>query len=282
MIQWVDYEDGHRLAYLDAGDRDIRSDHRDRGDRNDRSDRGGFPVLVQHGMIASIEDIHLFEPLLAAGRRVISAARPGYGSSTVHTMRNLGAWGAITEALVDALGLARFDVLAISSGAPYGYAIAHRLPDRVRALFVLSGTPALYDPGVQALWPYPLSPNATLPELQDLARGLFFTGLSEEALARPDVRDSMAHEAFGIAQDLRLRCRDWGFRLEDVHVPVVMQHSRSDGSVPFATAERTAQMLPDCCFQVRRDGAHFSPALLAAFLSHYLAWPADHSVPGTC
>ncbi|MCU0522395.1 MAG: hypothetical protein MUF84_17100, partial [Anaerolineae bacterium] len=69
---------------------------------------------------------------------------------------------------------------------------------------------------------------------------------------------------FWIGIDLRLRGRPWGFRLAEARTPVVMQHSRTDDNVPFALAERTARMLPDCRLVVRESGPHFSPALLSA------------------
>jgi pimeloyl-ACP methyl ester carboxylesterase len=242
------YGDGQRLAYTDAGD------------------PGGYPVLVQHGMIASIRDIHLFGRAIAAGGRVISIARPGYGESSPYAMHSIAEWGDVVATLVDALELAQFDVLGISSGAPYSYAIGARLPYRVRTIYILSGTPALSDAAIQALWPYPLTTGAAIPELQAVARAVFFPNPTEDDLARDDVRDSMSHDCFGIALDLRLRCRDWGFRLSDVATPVVMQHSRTDTQVPFVTAEMTARLLPNCRLVVREAGEHFSPALLSAFI----------------
>ena len=70
-------------------------------------------------------------------------------------MRNIGEWGDIVAGLVDELAIAQFDVLGMSSGAPYSYAIGSGLPDRTRNIFIFSGTPALYDERVLAHWPYP-------------------------------------------------------------------------------------------------------------------------------
>jgi pimeloyl-ACP methyl ester carboxylesterase len=255
MIATITYDNGNLLSYTDTGD------------------PAGFPVLVQHGMIASNRDTGLFEHLTRAGRRVISIARPGYGQSSPTVMATMAGWGDIVATLARELGLARFDVLGISSGAPYGYAIGHRLPDRVRTLYILSGTPALYDARVQALWPYPIRPDATLPELQAVAHALFFSGLSDADLARDDIRDSMAHDCFGIAQDLHLRCIDWGFALADLTVPVVMQHGQTDDQVPFATAEATARMLPNCRFLVREDSTPFSAEVLNDFIARVMLTP---------
>jgi len=229
-------------------------------------DRSGYPVLVQHGMIASIRDDDLFGRLISAGARLISVARPGYGGSSPYRMKDMSEWGDTVALLVDELHLAHVDVLGISSGAPYSYAIGYKLPHKVRNIFILSGTPALYDDGILAFWPYPVNRNAAVAELQALARDLFFSHLSEDDLSRNDVRDSMMNNCFGIAQDLRLRCIDWGFSLSDVSAYVYMQHSRLDDQVPFITAEMTSRLLPNCRLEASEDGEHFSSEILDRFI----------------
>jgi pimeloyl-ACP methyl ester carboxylesterase len=218
-------------------------------------------------MIASINDQELFHRLIEAGARVICIARPGYGDSSPYCINTIGEWGDLVAVLVGELGLAHFDVLGISSGAPYSYAIANKLPDRVRNVFILSGTPALYDENVLACWPYPVTKNASIAEMQKLAHRLFFSDLSREELERDDIRDSMANDCFGVAQDLRLRCMDWGFRLSDVRRRVLMRHSQADTSVPFITAQITAQLLPDCHLDVREKDPHFSQQVLDDFIA---------------
>lgn len=229
-------------------------------------DQSGYPILVQHGMIASIRDHHLFDRLIGAGTRLISIARPGYGGSSPYHMKNMAEWGDIVAVLVHELHLAHVDVLGISSGAPYSYAIGYRLPGKVQNIFILSGTPALYDEDILAFWPYPVNRNAAIAELQALARDLFFSHLSEEDLSRNDVRDSMMNNCFGIAQDLRLRCMDWGFSLSDVSTYVCMQHSKLDDQVPFITAEMTSRLLPNCRFEATESGGHFSSEVLDDFI----------------
>jgi len=231
----------------------------------------GFPVLIQHGMIASIYDDQIFSRLIEAGARLVCIARPGYGESTPKVMKDLAEWGRIVSALVDELELAQFDVLGISSGAPYSYAIGYALPGKVRSLFILSGTPALYDPNVAARWPYPLKQDASIEEMQELAYDLFFNGLSKEDLERNEIRDSMANHGFGIAQDFRLRCMDWGFQLSEVKTRVLMRHSRADDSVPFVMAEMTARLLPNCRFDARDHDPHFSPDVLDDFITTCMA-----------
>ena len=232
----------------------------------EHGDRNGYPVLVQHGMIASIRDDHLFDRLIEAGTRLISVARPGYGESSPYRMKDMAEWGDIVAVLVGELNLAHLDVLGLSSGAPYSYSIGYRLPGRVRNIFILSGTPALYDEKILAVWPYPINRNATIAELQTLARDLFFSHLSKEDRSRDDIQDSMMNNCFGIAQDLRLRCMDWGFSLSDVKAYVYMQHSRLDNQVPFITAEMTSGLLPNCRFEARESDEHFSSHVLDDFI----------------
>jgi pimeloyl-ACP methyl ester carboxylesterase len=240
------YGNGQTLSFTDHGD--------------------GFPILIQHGLIASITDYALFDRLLDSGARLISIARPGYGESSPYVMKAMAEWGDIVSVLVDELKLSQFDILGMSSGAPYSYAIGYKLPDKVRNIFIFSGTPALYDDQILSHWPYPVDKNASLSDLETLANDLFFSNLSADDLQRNDIRDSMMNHGFGLAQDFKLRCNDWGFKLSDVEAPVTMQHSKDDPQVPFVTAEMTANLLPHCRFKIREQGGHFSKELLDRFL----------------
>jgi pimeloyl-ACP methyl ester carboxylesterase len=247
MKQTIAYKDGNALSYSEFGD------------------RTGYPILVQHGMIASISDYHLFDRLVESGRRVVCIARPGYGESSPYPMENLAEWGEIVSVLVEALELSQFDVLGMSSGAPYSYAIGYKIPEKVRNIYIFSGIPALYDESIIELWPYEAKRNTSIAEMQKLAKEIFFPSVTKEDLARSDIRDSMMNDCFGIAQDLRLRCMDWGFTLSEVRAPVYMEHSRTDPGVPLITAQMTAQLLPDCHLEIR-EGEHFSEALLDRFI----------------
>ena len=245
MLQTIHYTDEQTLAYADYGD------------------PNGYPLLVQHGLIASIRDTYLFDSLLAAGVRVICAARPGYGESSPCPLTNVAAWGEIVAILMDALHLTQVDLLGISSGAPYAYAIAHHRPAQARNLFIFSGIPALYADAVLEVWPHPVNKAATLPELAALAKALFFSNLIPADLLQPDIQDSLRNDCFGLALDWQIRCRDWGFQLEEITQPVYMQHSRSDHLAPV---ERTAALLPHCQLDIRASGEHFSQALLDKFI----------------
>jgi pimeloyl-ACP methyl ester carboxylesterase len=248
MKRIIQYKNGHTLSYAEYGK------------------RNGYPILAQHGLIASISDYHLFDSLIEAGIRVICVARPGYGESSSYNMSQMAEWGEIVSILTDELDLSQFDLLGMSSGAPYSYAIDYKLPDKVRNIFIFSGIPALYDDNVLAIWPYEVNKNAGIAELEELAKELFFSNLSEETLLQNDIKDSMRNNCFGLALDFKLRCNSWGFLLSDVKEKVYMQHSKTDNQVPFATAEITSKLLPNCRLEIRKSGEHFSNEILDDFI----------------
>jgi pimeloyl-ACP methyl ester carboxylesterase len=255
MKQSVAYAHGQTVAYVDLGD------------------PADDPILVQHGLIASIEDVGLFDPLVQQRRRVICPARPGYGDSSPHEMQAIGEWGVIVGALIEQLQLTRFDVLGISSGAPYSYAIGDQWPARVRTIYILSGTPALYDDAILAHWPHPVDKTATRAAMTQVAHAVFFADLSPAARRQNAIRDALRNNGFGVAQDLYLRGRDWGFRLADILPPVIMQHSQTDAAVPFITAQLTAARLPHCTLIEKATEEHFSPALLHDFINTVIQDP---------
>lgn len=239
------YDNYYPLSYVETGD------------------PMGFPILIQHGMVASILDQYLFEHLIQAGCRLISIARPGYGESSPFEMKTIGEWGKIVSCLVEELNLVEFDVFGISSGAPYAYSIANALPRCVRNVYILSGIPALYDDRVASAWPYPVNRNASITEMQELAHDLFFLHLTPEDLKRNDIMDSMKNDCFGPALDLRIRGMDWGFRLQDVRTKVIMQQSQSDN---LLSAQLTASLLPNGQLKIMEGAKHFSQKLLDDFI----------------
>lgn len=229
-------------------------------------DGDGFPILIQHGLIASIDDHDLFERLIQAGKHLICVARPGYGESSPHELHSYAEWADLMRPIVDSLALDHFDILAMSSGAPYGFSLGYFFPEIVRSIYIFSGIPALYDPIVLAAWPYEIKKNASMAEMQQLAQELFFSNLSDETVKNPDMHDSMKNNGFGVAQDLRLRSLDWGFSLSDLKAKVFIRHSKTDQSVPYQTAVRTAEMLPNCEFELTESGPHFSSKALDDFI----------------
>jgi pimeloyl-ACP methyl ester carboxylesterase len=116
--------DGRTLAFSEWGDLD------------------GKPVVLLHGMPSSRLMCPDLDATLAAGVRLITIDRPGYGRSDPRTGRTMLNWVDDFVELADHLGLPPSPVLGWSGGGPYALACGYRLPDRVSAIG-LAGSPGL-------------------------------------------------------------------------------------------------------------------------------------------
>jgi len=74
-----------------------------------------------------------------SGVRIISPDRTGISGSSMQLDRKLRDWPSLVERLADDLELGEFRILAISGGAPYAYATAVAIPERVRAIAIVGG-----------------------------------------------------------------------------------------------------------------------------------------------
>ena len=234
---------------------------------NDFGNENGFPIIVQHGTMASIGDVDSFADL-AKVARVIFIARPGYGESSPYILKNLLEYGEIVAKLLEDLDLKEFDVIGSSAGAIYCYAIAKVCSDKIRNIYVYSGTPALYDSEVQRSWPFPISGEITVEDSQKIAFEVFFSHFSEEEKKQNCVKDSMANNCFGEGQNLRIRFKDWGFTLPEIKAKVYMQHSKKDDVLPYIMAERTAKLLCDCELELLENGSHFTMKGYESFIQN--------------
>ena len=103
-------------------------------------DPSGTPVIFCHGWPSSRTMAQLAdEPARSLGVRIISPDRPGISGSSMQLDRKLSDWPSLVERLADDLELGEFRILAISGGAPYAYATAVAIPERVRAIAHRSG-----------------------------------------------------------------------------------------------------------------------------------------------
>src|SRR4051794_22849903 len=119
--------DGRTLAYAEYGD------------------PIGTPVIYLHGTPAS-RLLYWAANMPAAGIRLISIDRPGYGRSDFHTNWEILDWPADVAQLVDALAIEHFAVMGISGGGPYAAACAFGLPTRVTsATLICSPAPLQID-----------------------------------------------------------------------------------------------------------------------------------------
>lgn len=265
-------KEGGRIAYDEYGD------------------PAGRPVIFCHGWPSSRSMAQLTDSAARdLGLRVISPDRPGIRDSTFQSERTLLDWPLLVRALVSHLSLEKFLLLGISGGAPYAYAAAWALPDKVQAVAIVSGAPPIAElsnhAGLLRLYRWLLAVHARQP---GLVRKLFplarpFVTLRPPIRLRPlllralqpcdaDVlRDSAAFEACfesarrawkgsarGVMTDAEIYARPWGFSLEEVRVPVRLWHGVKDRTFSFRLAEQVSKRLPDCALRLVEQTGHYS------------------------
>ena len=235
----------------------------------------GLPVIAFHGTPGSRLQLGFGDaPARAAGVQFIVPDRPGYGLSAYQPRRRLAGWSDDVASLADHLHLTRFAVVGLSGGGPHAAACARFLPERVVAAAIVSGVAPLTEPGSEAgMVPADVllvrmarrSPASTLPLFAAMA--MFDRRWPERALdlmarqlgpadaavlAHPQVRAAMVADlrrsapttGKALAQDYALWAADWGFRLQDITVPVHLWHGDADRDVPIAHAHRQAETIP--------------------------------------
>ncbi len=244
-------------------------------------------VLLCHGLADSRLSAYLFEQAAQElGLRVIAPDRPGSGATDFRRMSCLADWVEDAALVLDAFQAEQVAMLGISAGGPFAAACAAMIPDRVRRLALISplGLPGWSTRGMATgerlslavARHAPAFGGWSLGRLAALARRrprLFLRLVRTElpdtdirALQQPDVRDSFIAsyvEAFccgsgGVAQDLRILTRPWGFDLGSIKVPASIRHGDADATVPLQHAIRYAEAIPGAQLEVVPGRGHFS------------------------
>lgn len=111
-------------------------------------------ILLLHGFPTSSNMFRNLIPRLATSFHVVAPDYPGFGLSSMpdhkqfaYTFENLTN---VVEQLVDNLKLTSYSLYVFDYGAPIGYRLALRHPERVQALIVQNGN--AYDEGLLKFW----------------------------------------------------------------------------------------------------------------------------------
>ena len=157
------------------------------------------PVIVLlHGFPTSSHMYRELIPELADRYRVIAPDYPGFGQSSApantdfdYTFENLTA---SVEGLLESLNISRYALYVFDYGAPIGYRLASRNPEKVSALIVQNGN--AYEDGLQEFWDQfrrywndPSSENreALRPLLQlEVTQFQYLDGVPDASLVSPD------------------------------------------------------------------------------------------------
>jgi 2-hydroxymuconate-semialdehyde hydrolase len=132
------------------------------GIRTNYHDAGqGFPVLLIHGSgpgVSAWANWRLTIPQLAARARVLAPDMVGFGFTErpAGIVYGMQTWVDHALGFIDALGVARVDLVGNSFGGALALALAIRHPQRVRRMVLMgsAGVKFQITPGLDAVWGY--------------------------------------------------------------------------------------------------------------------------------
>jgi pimeloyl-ACP methyl ester carboxylesterase len=111
-------------------------------------------ILLLHGFPTSSNMFRNLIPRLAGSFRVVAPDYPGFGQSSMpdrsRFQYTFAAFAELVDELMQRLELARYSLYVMDYGAPVGYRLALRHPERVQALVVQNGN--AYDEGLGDFW----------------------------------------------------------------------------------------------------------------------------------
>jgi len=222
-----------------------------------------------------------------AGLRIIGIDRPGIGSSTPYLYPHVLDWTEDLALLLDALAIDTLGVVGLSGGGPYALAAGAALPDRVHSVGILGGVAPTRGPDAAEGGIIQLAVHAApLLAATRVPLGIALTGAirsvkplagpaldlyaavqppgDKNLLGRPefkamfldDLLNGSRFQTSAPLSDLILFTREWGFRLEDVQVPVRWWHGDDDHIVPFRHGEHCVGLLPDATMTVIDGESH--------------------------
>ena len=252
-------------------------------------DPSGKPVFYFHGFPGSrLEPQSNHDAFLKAGIQLLALDRPGIGHSTRKNKRKLLDWPDDVVEIAKILKLEKFSILGVSGGGPYALACARAIPGYLNKVTVACGLGPIDAPNAtsgmmlsnRVLFRYgkffpPVLHLSTFLMVRQLsskpAKGLkkFVEGLPEPdrlVLSKTDAQDFVAASAVeGVRQgsgplleEIGIYSRSWGFKLEDLNVPVSLFQGEVDIDVPASMARHQASLIPDCEINLYPDDGHFS------------------------
>jgi pimeloyl-ACP methyl ester carboxylesterase len=267
-------------------------------------DPRGKPVFLLHGTPGSrLGPAPRGSVLYRLGIRLIVFDRPGYGASDRLPDRRVADAAADVEAIADALGLEKVSVVGRSGGGPHALACAALLPHRVVRTAVLVGLAPWLASGLdwfagmaesnvreyttaasrqrtlalslesrsRRIREDPASLVAELRwELPESDRQVI-ADASIRAMLVSNYREALVSSAHGWLDDALAFCRDWGFRPEDIEVPVLLWHGENDVFSPVGHSRWLAERIPTARMVVEPGAAHFGAIRV---LPEVLRWAA--------
>lgn len=244
----------------------------------------GDAVLSLHGAMGGYDQALLLAMAGIsdwAGRRIVAPSRPGYLGTPLETAKTAEAQADLLAALLDRLGIATADVIAVSGGGPAAIHFAARHPQKCCSLILISacsGTLAI-PPGYQDRFEAMVKMTRLAPVRWIMAvmgrfaperairRSILDTDIRRRTLADPEAgpliralqRSTMSllnKRMPGLLNDTASCAAIDTLPIGAVRTPVLVIHGEADRVVPFAHAERVGKILPEAQLLAIPEGEH--------------------------
>lgn len=217
----------------------------------------GYPVLYMHGAVPMPFSKKLIQTAWECNLYLIMVLRPGYGASSRVKYQSVYEYISLLKELILNLKLERFDVLGLSAGSPYCYALAAACPELVAGVNICSGIPLVNIKKIYRMntWQerFLFSLSKYLPanfigkygawsmEAMERKKGWHATedGVSMDVIFQKYVRPNW----YGLGRSTHLQYKNWGFDAVSIPKKVSIYHSKTDEMIPFNIAVKSAELL---------------------------------------
>jgi pimeloyl-ACP methyl ester carboxylesterase len=254
-------------------------------------------LLLLHGFPSSSAQYQSLMERLEDRNHVIAPDYPGFGQSpSLKGMTTFDRLADTIEAFTEAIGLERFSLYMFDFGAPVGFRLATRRPDRVQGLVLQNGNAyeAGLGPGMQSLKPYWLDRSANEAAVRgvlelDATRSQYLDGVADATTVNPDLweldqrhlelpgRDQvMLDLLYDYQNNVKLYSR-WQEYLRAHQPPALLPWGQNDQFFPAEGARAYLHDLPEAELHLL-DTGHFATATHHKELAELIADFLDRRV----
>jgi pimeloyl-ACP methyl ester carboxylesterase len=260
-------------------------------------------VLLLHGFPSSSHMYRNLIPALASRYHVIAPDYPGFGQSSMPTVQQFtytfDRLSQVMEHFTEAIGLRSYSLYMMDYGAPVGFRLAVRHPERVQTLIIQNGN--AYQEGLREFWDQfrtywsdPSEANASVLRgllTPDVTRFQYVSGVRAVSRLSPDTwtldqarldRPGNQEIQLALFYDYRTNVAlypQWQQYLRTCQPPTLVVWGRNDPIFPVQGAYPFLRDLPRAELQLL-DTGHFAleedvetiATLMRSFLRRNMGW----------
>lgn len=222
---------------------------------------------------------------------LIAISRPGYAYSERKSGRSVSCVVSDVEDVLDELGIQKFLTIGWSGGGPHALACAEGLPKRCIAASILAGVGPHGEPDLDSMsdmgpeniehkkiaiqgeeplrkwakentnsWPT-IADEELVNALGGLVPEIDVIALNEHGMSTvwaSSIRRSLQNGIDGYIDDSLIFCKYWGFKPDDIVIPVTIWQGNLDLMVPFTHGEWLIKHIPHARSRLELGHGHIS------------------------